>query len=514
MKFVAALFCALLFSVSAFAQGNNNPTGGSFTPPNVGITCGTDGTAALQAALSTASLNNGMVYMPPCLQQTDPIVLSPIGTLGAGKSLDISSNTTIVCPLGTWLQWKANDASAAPLFENIGNANGTGTNGIQLNASIRIVGCNIDGNGANQSYGTKEKLAWFVGVADLTLEDVQFWNGPSDDLYIDGNGADVSPCYINNVYVNTTYASGTGFGFGQGVAITHAQRNCRVSNIHTVNTRSYGLNLDASQGLYENIRAEGAGYGASCSNSATSTVTNPGGGGSSQYSWSPCPAGIFVRNVTDESLCNFVAENNYYYGILIIGLKHATVCNLVANNNSLASMGTWNDLQFDLNNVVTGYGESSDLTIYGMHVGANAQDAASGAPNFSTATAAYGMYFADGITGSMAEMGIASAGSGYAANDVVSLTGGTSSFAAQAKITARSGTVPTTISRSQANGGNGDYTAFPSNPVSTTGGAGSGLTVNVTWTSGKIQGLNCGLTVTACSRLPSFTTGWTIDSGP
>ncbi len=72
---------------------------------------------------------------------------------------------------------------------------------------------------------------------------------------------------------------------------------------------------------------------------------------------------------------------------------------------------------------------------------------------------------------------VAAGGTGYAVGDVLTVSGGTAVVAAQFKVTAISGGAVTTVilwSR-------GNYTVPPSNPAATTGGAGTGCTLNVTF---------------------------------
>lgn len=72
---------------------------------------------------------------------------------------------------------------------------------------------------------------------------------------------------------------------------------------------------------------------------------------------------------------------------------------------------------------------------------------------------------------------ISAAGTGYAANDIVTVVGGSFTEAATVKILTVSGGVPLTV---EVNTG-GEYTSTPSNPASTSGGSGSGLTLTMTW---------------------------------
>lgn len=72
---------------------------------------------------------------------------------------------------------------------------------------------------------------------------------------------------------------------------------------------------------------------------------------------------------------------------------------------------------------------------------------------------------------------ISVAGTGYTLNDKVTVVGGTFTTATVVNVDAVSGGVPTSVSVYSA----GEYSTTPSNPVSSSGGTGSGLTLTVTW---------------------------------
>lgn len=86
---------------------------------------------------------------------------------------------------------------------------------------------------------------------------------------------------------------------------------------------------------------------------------------------------------------------------------------------------------------------------------------------------------------------IASGGTGYVIGDTIDLTGGT--FSVQAVVTVAgvsAGGVVTSVNVIQP----GAYTVIPSNPVSTTGGSGSGLMLTVAWGGGALA-VNNGINV-------------------
>ena len=86
------------------------------------------------------------------------------------------------------------------------------------------------------------------------------------------------------------------------------------------------------------------------------------------------------------------------------------------------------------------------------------------------ATATVTNMFAAGVT-------IAGGGTGYTAGNVLTVSGGTPQTAVQLTVSTVSAGVITGVTISTA----GAYTALPTNPVSVTGGTGSGATFNLTW---------------------------------
>lgn len=72
---------------------------------------------------------------------------------------------------------------------------------------------------------------------------------------------------------------------------------------------------------------------------------------------------------------------------------------------------------------------------------------------------------------------IANGGTGYTVNDVLTLSGGTQTVTAQFKVLTVSSGAVTSVAATRK----GNYTVRPSNPVSTTGGTGTGATLTVTW---------------------------------
>jgi hypothetical protein len=86
------------------------------------------------------------------------------------------------------------------------------------------------------------------------------------------------------------------------------------------------------------------------------------------------------------------------------------------------------------------------------------------------ATATVTNMFASGVT-------VQSGGTGYTVGNVLTVSGGTPQTAVQLTVSTVSAGVITAVTVSNA----GAYTALPTNPVSVTGGTGSGATFNLTW---------------------------------
>lgn len=80
---------------------------------------------------------------------------------------------------------------------------------------------------------------------------------------------------------------------------------------------------------------------------------------------------------------------------------------------------------------------------------------------------------------------INAAGTGYSVDDVLTLSGGTSTTTAQVKVTAVSTGAVTAYTIQRA----GTYTVRPANPVDVTGGGGSGFKLAATWSGFSAQRL-------------------------
>lgn len=76
---------------------------------------------------------------------------------------------------------------------------------------------------------------------------------------------------------------------------------------------------------------------------------------------------------------------------------------------------------------------------------------------------------------------VAAGGSTYVEGDILTLSGGTSTVAATVEVTGVTGGAVDTVEVVEP----GAYTVIPTNPVSTTGGSGTGCTLTVTWNGGE-----------------------------
>lgn len=91
---------------------------------------------------------------------------------------------------------------------------------------------------------------------------------------------------------------------------------------------------------------------------------------------------------------------------------------------------------------------------------------------------------ATGVLGAVSAT-IGAGGTGYATNDIVTVSGGTNTRAATFRVTGETGGVVDSVEVVDP----GDYTAMPSNPASTTGGTGSGLTLTITSDNDRMANL-------------------------
>ena len=101
---------------------------------------------------------------------------------------------------------------------------------------------------------------------------------------------------------------------------------------------------------------------------------------------------------------------------------------------------------------------------------------------------------------------LAAAGTGYSVNDVLTLSGGTSTVAATITVSTVNASTGAITAFAISNPGN--YTVMPTSPVSTTGGFGTGATVTATWGVSSIT-----LTAPGSNYTSSPTIGFTGGGG-
>lgn len=499
---LALLAAALLWPLGAAAQVATGPVGIPASLGPIFVACGADATTQIQAALTAAgtSTTNNVVLLPPC-SSTSPIIFS--------SQLNIPSNVTLT-GYGrgrTWLKI----ADSSNLQPAIQNANAGGGASQVLDRNITISDLSIDANGSNQSNSALNRCIFTKGVANIILRHVEVKNCRSDAVSLNGNSAPdndpSSPAIVDDLFINGT----VGPSNGVGLWIQDRQRNANVSNVTVINPANHGVDIDASEGNYTNIVVKGAGWPESCGNGGASTVDNPSPSWIST-AWTPCPAGIFFHNLTGVTVTNASATQGYYYGSLIVGTRFTTINNLVATQNSLHSSGVWDDLHFDYNNAI-GYGEDTNITINGAVLGANGQAIQTGVNSLNPGTSRHGLFVNAGLAGSMGSATIVSGGSGYVVNDTPTSSGGTATSPIHFLVSSVSGGAITAMTGVTTNGnGLGAYTVLPTNPVSLTGGTGTGATINVQWTNATLNGINVGQTVSDQITVPSFNPNWVVQS--
>jgi hypothetical protein len=97
-------------------------------------------------------------------------------------------------------------------------------------------------------------------------------------------------------------------------------------------------------------------------------------------------------------------------------------------------------------------------------------------------------------------------GTGYAVDDVLTVSGGTKTISVELVVTAVSGTAVTAVRISQS----GAYTSTPSNPVSVTGGGGSSATFDLTWNTDNGWAVNRRTQEAASAVVAAGGTGYSI----
>lgn len=555
--------------------GGSSGGGGGALIPNISTACGSDATTAIQAALNGV----GYAFLPAC-PQSNPLLISAtlnvptngiLCGLGHTSSWIKEPNTSNLAPIIQ--NTNAAGAGSTVLDSNItlcgfaidGNGlnqtatannrciNMVGVQNISLN-DIQVTNCRSDaivlnGNGGYPAGPCKINNIFIDGTIGpgpqygygLWTAQAQRWCSISN-AYIQNTAeagalVDASENQWSNIYTDNV-GGGSLIGTSSGTTLTVtsvsgfiAPGNVLVgpsvfataSPITIVSQQSGTTGGPGSYTISASVTLSTptlvSAIGAACLNSGAHTVNNPGGGSTSQSGWIPCPAGMWVRNVTNVNVSNSTFTKGSYYGLLIIGARHATFSNNVVTNNSEASVGVWDDIHYDLNVfLATGYGENHAIAMSGASVGANGQTLSNSQLSTSPATSRYGLFIADGLAGSVADAAIVAGGTSYAFGNTLSFSGGTETQLAQFTIAAAPGGVIATNGRGINHNfaaGAGVYTVLPANPVTITGGAGTGATANIFWSSADIRGIDCGPVVTACSRLPAFQTGWNVQTnGP
>ena len=170
--------------------------------------------------------------------------------------------------------------------------------------------------------------------------------------------------------------------------------------------------------------------------------------------------------------------------ILNPGIASATPSNPVATTSDGAGTGCTIDFTFSSETGIITAVHIADAGVYTSQASTPVlQDTTSGSgtgakfdPTYvDTAWETMVDYVAEEATA----VAISAAGTGYTANDIVTVVGGSFTYAATVKILTVAGGVPQTV---EVHTETGNYISTPSNPASTSGGTGTGLTLTMTWT--------------------------------
>jgi len=232
----------------------------------------------------------------------------------------------------------------APVIVNSDSENG--------NRHIEIVGGIIDGNKTGQGAGDYHGIL-FVRVEQSLIADLNVMNCSGDGIRLTGLGRHTRDVQLRNLRLIDNNRC--------GLNVMWAERNIFVSDVYATGNKEVGIRSDHSEGLYQNISANG----------------NIG-------------HGIFIRNIFGGTYNNLTATRNGGMGIHVQGMVASRGSNWGAHNNSTKERGKFADIFFDgdaslsygitkqtvLNNIMAGpyreYGPASEKS--GVEFGEGVRD--------------------------------------------------------------------------------------------------------------------------------------------
>lgn len=288
------------------------------------------------------------------------VILSE-GTFTCSSSISIPS-TVVLEGAGPSTTLKIADNSAITLLTNSDTTNG--------NTDIHIRNLTIDGNKANQSDTTTDRYGIQLvkvsrgSIQNVDVHDCETSNNEGIRVSGGGDSSLSRSFFIDNVRTyNNDY---------DGIRIMFAQRSVHISNLSAYDNGHDGVYIDHSEGKYINVDA----------------YSNTGNG-------------IYIRNVSSDSLIGLSATENGEHGILVEALVDSQGAVWEARNNSTASSGTSDDIFFDENSALS-HGRTANLVVMGVAVGAAGSDATI----FGAATEGYGINFESPASGVYSNIGL------------------------------------------------------------------------------------------------------------
>lgn len=193
------------------------------------------------------------------------------------------------------------DGVKAPMIVNSDPENG--------NRYIEIVGGILDGNKTGQGAGDYHGIL-LVRTEQVRIADLDVVNCSGDGIRLTGFGRHTRDVQLRNLRVTDNNRC--------GLNIMWAERNILVSDIYASGNKEVGVRSDHSEGLYQNICANG----------------NQG-------------HGIFIRNIFGGTYNNLTATRNGGMGIHVQGMVASCGSNWGAHNNSTRTPGKHADIFFD-----------------------------------------------------------------------------------------------------------------------------------------------------------------------
>lgn len=438
----------------------------------------TDNTNAYSALVAAAVAANVHVI------QLDP---NPAGSGYYIPSMTVPANMTVLCPSGGLVQPQTGRGGLVGTVDYTHYPNAIVTNGIVTSgAGAQIVGCNVVNTAVasvvpTTTQGLFTQAAAETGIGFSCVDDCMFKHGAIIGFGTGIKLSGIRSADLEDIAIDSTIGIDVPFQRGGGKV-----------TMDSINIQSWLTDLTA----FSDIRLAVTGF-ADSAGAIQYTLASSCGTGN-------CPANgnrvCILSGASAQSAdgCWTVSGVTATTGVL-----SGTTSALLLSGAGVGKTGTIalgspeisglpNVTQLQPGQVVTGAGIPAGATI--QAVWAAAKKVYLDPAHLPTASATETITFQDGPTDlSCSTLDITTpiqaAGSGYVAGETLVVSGGTlgpTGLRCQIIINTVDGSGAVTGAQVDPDN-TGDYTVFPVNPVSVTGGSGTGATFNLTAPGGQLQ---------------------------